>query len=136
MNTITVVGRLGSDPTTQAVGQNTVCKFSLADSERASKDKEYTTWYNVEVWGKQGEYVQAYIKKGDPVFVSGTLRNESYEKQDGTKGATLKIVNVTKVQNLAQRNTQDAPAPALKPASAPAPAQPQAQSSDVDDLPF
>ena len=56
MNKAIIIGYLGRDPELRhtQVG-NMVCNFSVATTERWSKDgekKEKTEWHNVVVWGK------------------------------------------------------------------------------------
>ena len=36
-------------------------------------------------WGKQAEAVGEYVKKGNRIFVAGSLAQNSYETQDGQR---------------------------------------------------
>ena len=92
MNRAMLVGRLGKDPETKDVPRKnkddtTVTKFSLATQK--GKDAE-TQWHNIVAWGKRGETLQEYVKKGDQLAIEGEIRNGSYEK-DGKKVYTSEI---------------------------------------------
>ena len=86
MNKVILTGRLTADPTTTAVGSTTVTKFSIAvRRDFKNKEGEYETdFINVSAWGKQGETIAKYFKKGDPIEASGAWRIDKYEK-DGQK---------------------------------------------------
>ena len=87
MNRAMLVGRLGKDPETSEVKDTTVTKFSLATQR--GKDTP-TQWHNIGAWGKRGETLQEYVKKGDQLAIEGEIRNGSYEK-DGKKVYTSEI---------------------------------------------
>ena len=59
-----VVGRVGRDPEVRytTTGQ-AVANLSLAVTEKY-KDKETTTWYRVQLWGKLAELAGEWVKKG------------------------------------------------------------------------
>lgn len=86
MNKVILTGRLTSDPTTTKVNDTTVTKFSIAVRRGfKNKDGEYEAdFINVSAWGKQGETIAKYFKKGDPIEASGSWRIDKYEK-DGVK---------------------------------------------------
>lgn len=89
LNRVQLIGRLGKDPESKftPTGKK-VCHFSLAVSQRwktAGEVKEYTDWFNIEVWGRLGEVGQEYLKKGSLVFVEGRLKTDKYEDKGETK---------------------------------------------------
>ncbi|MEK7637606.1 MAG: single-stranded DNA-binding protein, partial [Patescibacteria group bacterium] len=43
-------------------------------------------------WGKLGDIVQQYVKKGSKLYVEGRLRNRSYIAKDGTKRSATEVV--------------------------------------------
>ncbi len=72
-----------------------MCELGIAVNER-SKDAsgewgDRVNFFNVTVWGAQGENVARYLKKGSPVAVDGRLRWEQWEK-DGQKRSAVKVV--------------------------------------------
>lgn len=91
---ISAIGRLGADPETRQAGSSSVTTFSLATTEGFG-DRENTTWWRVEVWGKRGEAAAKHLKKGKPVFVSGEPCVRRYDKQDGGVGYSPEIKNAS-----------------------------------------
>lgn len=89
-NSVTLLGNLGADPGLRFTqGGQAVLNMRLATTESyLDKDKvrrERTDWHNVVVWGKHGEALTKFLKKGSRVFVEGSLRTSSYEDRDGNK---------------------------------------------------
>ena len=91
LNQINLIGRLVRDPEAKYVGAKStaLCRFSIA-VDRWSKKADGTTekkadFIAIEYWGKMAEILANNLRKGDPVFVSGQLRNEPYTASDGTK---------------------------------------------------
>lgn len=83
---VELIGRLGADPETQSVGSSTVTKVSLAVGHKNTKSgEEETDWYNLNIWGKQGDTFAMYAHKGDQVSVLGRLRLRQYDAKDGTR---------------------------------------------------
>ncbi len=82
-NSIQMQCRLGKDPEVREVGDATVTRLWVAESEKY-KDKsgemqERTNWWSAEVWGKRGEALARYLKRGDGVFLRGSLRQSKKE---------------------------------------------------------
>ncbi|MGJ8660970.1 MAG: single-stranded DNA-binding protein [Bacteroidota bacterium] len=88
-NKVSLIGRLGQEPTIQTVGDNyQLVKFSLATNENY-KDKtgkwvDNTQWHNIVAWGKSAERISKLVTKGQELMLEGRLVNRSYEK-DGEK---------------------------------------------------
>jgi single-strand DNA-binding protein len=70
MNTVTLVGRLESDPVSRMVGKQPVVRVRLAVETRADRD---ATLVDVDVWGNQGAAVARYLTRGRLVAVAGRL---------------------------------------------------------------
>ncbi|CAG0945175.1 Single-stranded DNA-binding protein [Anaerolineae bacterium] len=79
------IGNLGKDPEIKFLeGGNSVCKFSIAITEKWTKDgekQERTEWVNIEAWGKLAELAAEYLKKGSKCFVEGKLKTDKYQKE-------------------------------------------------------
>jgi len=70
------VGRCGNEPELKFTPTGkAVCTFSLAVNRQWRDDSgekhEETTWLRCEVWGKQAETVNEYLRKGRQVLVEG-----------------------------------------------------------------
>lgn len=89
MNKCMLIGRLTRDCETKEVGQTSLTKFSIAVARQFKKDE--TDFINCQAWGKTGEIIQQYIKKGDAIAITGNIRTGSYDK-DGKKVYTTDIV--------------------------------------------
>lgn len=97
--TTTISGRLTSDPTLRFIPSgDAVASFTVAHSKR-KYDKATNTWsddgeplfLNVTAWRNLGEGAADQLKKGDPVIVSGELRQRNWEK-DGQKRSVIELI--------------------------------------------
>lgn len=88
MNKTILIGRVGKDCTTNVVNGKTVGNFSIAISKKVNGE-DRTTWFDVALWEKGKVY--DYIKKGSLVMVEGEVSLNTYQKQDGTTGASLRL---------------------------------------------
>ena len=91
MNSCNFTGNLGKDAETRAVGDTTVTSFSIATTAGYG-DKKKTTWYDCSYWGRAGEGLAPYLKKGQSVAVSGETWNEEH---NGKAYAKMRCVSVT-----------------------------------------
>lgn len=88
MNYISLIGRVGKDPETRTLESGKVTKFTLAVSEKHTKNGEKveeTEWFNVVIFGKLAEIAEKYVSKGDMIFVSGKMKSREYEDKEGVK---------------------------------------------------
>lgn len=97
INKVIIVGRLGKDPESKAVGQgSTVTHLNIATSEawtgKDGQKQERTEWHRVVVWGKLAEICAKHLSKGRQVYVEGRLQTRSWEDQQGQKRFTTEIV--------------------------------------------
>ena len=85
LNRVQLIGNLGKDPETRFTPSGKkVCNFSLAVDRRWKSSegeiKESTDWFNLEAWGRLGEFCQEYLSKGRLVYVEGRLHTDRYEQ--------------------------------------------------------
>ena len=112
-NKIIIVGHLGRDPLLRYTPQSTaVCDFSVATSEKRGGE-ESVTWFKVSVWGRQAEVVSQYVKKGDPLYIEGRLKQTEYTDKEGEKRTVLEV-NASDIQFIKGRDSNEAPAPKPK----------------------
>lgn len=96
-NKVILMGNLTRDPETRSTtsGQS-VTSFSLAVSRswkgQDGTQQEQTSFINCVAWGKPGEIIAQYVKKGRPLLVSGRLDQRSYEDKDGNKRQAVEVV--------------------------------------------
>lgn len=106
-NKIVIVGYLGRDPEIRYMPDGTaVCNFSIATTEkrkdRSGDFQDVTTWFRVNVWGKQAETANQYLSKGRQVYVEGRLSQQEYTDREGLKRTSLDI-RATDIQFLGPR---------------------------------
>ena len=94
---VTLVGNLTRDPELrQTPGGNSVCQFGVAVGRRYKDGSgqwvDKASFFDVVVWGAQGENCAQYLSKGRPVAVDGRLDQRSWDAQDGTKRSKVEIV--------------------------------------------
>jgi single-strand DNA-binding protein len=98
INRVVVSGNLTRDPELrQLPGGNSVCKLRMAVNTR-KKDRDSNQWsdvanyFDITVWGAQGENVAKYLSKGSPLLVDGRLEWREWQAQDGTNRQAVEII--------------------------------------------
>lgn len=109
VNVVVITGNLTRDPELRHLGSGTaVCKLRVAVNSRR-KDGQTGQWvdkpnyFDVTVWGAQGENCANYLTKGRPVAVEGRLDWREWEDQGGNKRQSVEIIANT-VQFLGSRD--------------------------------
>jgi single-strand DNA-binding protein len=110
INVVVITGNLTQDPELRHTGGGTaVCELRVAVNSRR-KDGSTGEWvdkpnyFNVTVWGAQGENCANYLSKGRPVAVEGRLDWREWEAKDGGgKRQAVQIV-ANSVQFLGSRD--------------------------------
>lgn len=98
LNKATIIGRLGNDPEVKEFSNgNKVCNLSVATSESwkdkaTGEKKEKTQWHRIVIWNEHLVRVaESYLKKGDVVYLEGSIETRKYE-QNGFEKYTTEIV--------------------------------------------
>ena len=109
INSVVITGNLTKDPELRSTPSGTsVCKLRVAVNSRR-KDGASGEWvdkpnyFDVTVWGAQGENCANYLSKGRPVAVQGRLEWREWESQDGGKRQAVEII-ADSVQFLGSRD--------------------------------
>ena len=109
INTVVITGNLTRDPELRSTpGGTAVCKLRVSVNSRR-KDGQTGEWidkpnyFDVTVWGAQGENCANYLSKGRPVAVDGRLDWREWEAQDGSKRQAVEII-ANSVQFLGSRD--------------------------------
>jgi single-strand DNA-binding protein len=113
INRVIITGNLTRDPESRAAGSMSVCSLRIACNGRR-KNQETQMWedqpnyFDVSVFGAQGENCQKYLSKGRPVAIDGRLRwREWDDKTSGQKRQAVDIIAET-VQFLGSREDSGA----------------------------
>ncbi|WP_455090152.1 single-stranded DNA-binding protein [Peptoanaerobacter stomatis] len=99
MNQVTMIGRLTKDVELRYSSKSgtPVARFMIAvDRPYAKKEDEIQAdFFNVVVWGRNGENCNKYLKKGLLVALHGSLQNNHYTDKDGIKRYNVEILATT-----------------------------------------
>lgn len=94
MNQCTFLGRLTRDPETREVGSTSVTQFSIAvtrDYKNKDTGERDSDFFDMECWSKQGETIEKYFSKGDPIIVNAQAVLNRWEAEDGGKRSKIKF---------------------------------------------
>ena len=87
-NNCTFSGNVGRDPEARYFNDGKmVVNFSVAVEGRKEGD---TLWLSVKIWGKPGQAILDYVKKGSRIIVSGELQQETWTK-DGVEKSRMAL---------------------------------------------
>ena len=99
VNKVTLIGNLGKDPEVRNAQDGTkIVNFTLATSEswndKASGDrKERTEWHRVVVFNERiADVAERYLKKGQKIYVEGSLQTRKWTDQSGQDKYTTEVV--------------------------------------------
>ena len=95
MNKVIMMGRLTRDPEVRYGGanNNAIARFSIAVDRRFKREGEPDAdFFNCVAFGRTGEFVEKYLKKGTKIVIDGELRNNNYTNKDGQKVYGMDIV--------------------------------------------
>lgn len=92
MNKVQLIGRLTKDPELRYTKSNiAVANYTIAINTGYG-EKQQTDYINISTWGKSGEFVSNYFKKGQAIAIVGRLKNNNYEDKNGNKKYTTEVV--------------------------------------------
>jgi single-strand DNA-binding protein len=109
VNVVVITGNLTRDPELRHTGGGTaICELRVAVNSRR-KDGQTGEWvdkpnyFDVTVWGAQGENCANYLAKGRPVAIEGRLDWREWEDKEGNKRQNVEII-ANSVQFLGSRD--------------------------------
>ena len=109
INRVVMTGNLTADPELRSLPSGmSVCSLRIACNTRRKNGstgewEDKPNYFNVTVWGAQGENAARYLSKGRPVAIDGRLEWREWEAQDGTKRQATDII-ADSVQFLGSRD--------------------------------
>ena len=128
MNNLSATGNIGSDAEVRFTSDGTaIASWSIALTSGYGKN-EKTTWLRCNMFGKRGETIAQYIKKGSQVGVNGEISLYTYKGKDGAEKTSLEC-NVQAITLLGKKEPS-APKEAGKANGH------QPQPEDGDEIPF
>ena len=90
INRVVLTGNLTHDPELRSLPSGTsVCKLRIACNTRRKNNstgdwEDKPNYFDVTVWGAQGENAARYLTKGRPVAIDGRLEWREWEAKDGS----------------------------------------------------
>ena len=86
INVVVITGNLTRDPELRSLPSGTsVCDLRVAVNSRRKEGQEWVdkpNFFDVTVWGAQGENCATYLSKGRPVAVEGRLDWREWDAKD------------------------------------------------------
>ena len=98
INRVTLTGNLTRDPELRSLPSGmSVCSLRIASNTRRKNGatgewEDKPNFFDVTVWGAQGENCSRYLSKGRPVAIVGRLEWREWTAQDGGKRQSVEIV--------------------------------------------
>ena len=97
INRVVLTGNLTRDPELKHLPSGTaLCSLRIAvNTRRKDESGQWTdkpNYFDISVWGAQGENCAQYLAKGRPVAIDGRLEWREWDAQDGTKRQAVEII--------------------------------------------
>ena len=99
VNKVILVGNLGRDPEVRYTQNNQkIVHLSVATSERwkdrqSGEPRERTEWHRVVIFNENlADIAERYLRKGNPVYLEGTLQTRKWTDQSGQEHTTTEVV--------------------------------------------
>jgi single-strand DNA-binding protein len=98
INRVIITGNLTRDPELRSLPSGmSVCSLRVACNTRR-KDNQSGEWvdkpnyFDVTIWGRQGENAAQYLSKGRPVAIDGRLEWREWQDNQGNKRQSVDII--------------------------------------------
>jgi single-strand DNA-binding protein len=98
INRVIITGNLTRDPELRSLASgNSVCSLRVACNGRrrnpSTQDwEDQPNYFDVTVWGAQGENCSRFLSKGRPIAVDGRLQWREWTDKEGQKRQSVDIV--------------------------------------------
>ena len=92
-----IVGNLTRDPELRSTPSGAqVCGFTVAVNRNykdgSGNNQEQVSFLDCSAWGRSGEVIAQYAKKGSGILVSGRIEQRSWEDKEGQNRSRVEIV--------------------------------------------
>ena len=109
-NKVFLIGNLTRDPELRYTQQGSaICDFRIAVNRQYmtsdGQKKEEVSFIDINVWGRQAESYNRFIKKGSQVFVEGRLKMDSWQDKETGKNRSRLFVVAERIQFLSYRQS-------------------------------
>lgn len=107
LNSVCIIGNLTRDPETRPAGSTTVTQLRVAVNDRRKVGESWEdvpNYFDVDVWGQQGETCARFLSRGRPVAVKGRLQWREWETENGKRQHVSIVADMGGVQFLGSRD--------------------------------
>lgn len=147
VNKVILVGNVGADPEVRYLPSGApVANVRLATSaswkdKQSGEREERTEWHRVVFFNRLAEIVGEYVRKGSQIYLEGSLRTRTYEKDGQTHYSTEIVANEMQMLGSRGPGSEGGGAPvggkaAQAPKAAPGEGAPESAEPFDDDIPF
>ena len=97
VNKVIIIGNLGRDPEIRTLPNgDAVANITVATTEKwkdknTGEMKEQSEWHRVNFFGRLAEIVGEYVKKGDPIYIEGSIHTRKWTDKDGIERYSTEI---------------------------------------------
>lgn len=92
MNKVHLIGNLTKNPELRYTKNSiAVASYTIAVNTGYGELQE-TNYFSITSWGKSGEFVKKYFKKGQPIAISGRLKNNNYQDNNGVTHYGIEVI--------------------------------------------
>ena len=97
MNKVILMGRLTRDPEIRYSGGDNsmaIARYSIAVDRRFKRqgDQADADFFNCTAFGRTGEFVERYLRKGTKIVLDGELQNDNYTNKEGKMVYGMRII--------------------------------------------
>ncbi len=98
INRVILTGNLTRDPELRSLPSGmSVCSLRIASNTRRKNNatgewEDKPNFFDITVWGAQGENCSRFLSKGRPVAIDGRLEWREWTTQDGAKRQSVEVV--------------------------------------------
>jgi single-strand DNA-binding protein len=94
--TITIIGRIGTDPEFRSFGNSENVKFRVITSDRRKTESGVwedanTSGWNIVAWGKLAESCKDLVEKGQEVFILGSIKEDIWTDKEGNNRKSIEV---------------------------------------------
>ena len=96
MNSVNLIGNITKDPDLKYTQSGTaVASFAIAINKVwfvNEEKKEKVSYIDCTAWGKLGENISKFFKKGNKIGIEGELDQQTWDDKDGNKRSKLHVI--------------------------------------------
>lgn len=97
MNAITITGNIANDPeirqyTDREGKQRSLLNFVVANNELVGGNEIFNGYVDITAFNLLGANAAKSLRKGERVVVTGRIQQSTFEREDGTRGARVRLV--------------------------------------------